>query len=169
MLRRIFHLKIWTKTGENSVFSRLLNFCPIITHSSTRRTMPVAFIFYLLHWFFLSTNRIFCKFSQLIPKQRIFCNSPKIQSPGSSHRPVFLIGASGLSAKESIPGSCRFPGWELGFYSFRNTGITSRGAGTSTKRPPSWTSPLSRSCHRQPSGRYTRRVVTPGYSTGATR
>lgn len=44
MLRRIFHLKIWTKTGENSVFSRLLNFCPIITHSSMRLTIPVAFM-----------------------------------------------------------------------------------------------------------------------------
>ena len=33
------------KISENPVFSRLLNFCPIITQSSIRRTIPVAFIF----------------------------------------------------------------------------------------------------------------------------
>ena len=46
MLRSYFGLKV-DKISENPVFSRLLNFCPIITQSSTRRTMPVAFISFL--------------------------------------------------------------------------------------------------------------------------
>lgn len=32
------------KISENPVFSRLLNFCPIITQSSILLTIPVAFI-----------------------------------------------------------------------------------------------------------------------------
>lgn len=43
MLRSYFSLKV-DKISENPVFSRLLNFCPIITQSSILLTIPVAFI-----------------------------------------------------------------------------------------------------------------------------
>ena len=43
MLRSYFGLKV-DKISENPVFSRLLNFCPIITQSSILLTIPVAFI-----------------------------------------------------------------------------------------------------------------------------
>ena len=43
MLRSYFGLKV-DKISENPVFSRLLNFCHIITQSSILLTIPVAFI-----------------------------------------------------------------------------------------------------------------------------
>ena len=62
------------KISENPVFSRLLNFCPIITQSSILLTIPVAFInkippFYFLSFiFFVARKCSICKTEEFILK-----------------------------------------------------------------------------------------------------